>query len=155
MAKEAQGKGRPRTTLYVGPEAPAAGDGGEPEDVQGHSPRVGGYIRVSQERNLRNYGMDAQLAEIQRYATFRRWALGKVYRENGVSGYKRKRPALDRLLADAQAGKLDVVVFPSIDRAARSVSNMIEIDIPSNTSPSRPTFISISTASSSVRRSLL
>jgi DNA invertase Pin-like site-specific DNA recombinase len=32
------------------------------------------------------------------------------------------------LLADARAGKLDVVVFPSIDRAARSVTDMIDID---------------------------
>ncbi len=126
MAKEARGKGRPRTALYVGPEAPAAGGG--PQDAQAHGPRVGGYVRVSQERNLQRFGMDAQVAEVQRYATFRRREVGQGYRENGVSGYKRKRPALDRLLADASAGKLDVVVFPSIDRAARSVSDMIDID---------------------------
>ena len=128
MAKKAPREGRPHTAPCAGSDAPAAGDGTGPQDGQGHGPRVGGYIRVSQERNLRNYGMDAQLAEVQRYATFRRWEVGKVYRENGVSGYKRKRPALDRLLADARAGMLDVVVFPSIDRAARSVSDMIDID---------------------------
>ena len=128
MAKEAGEKGRSRTALCEGSDATEAGEGGASQDAQENGPRVGGYVRVSQERNLRNFGMDAQLAEIQRYATFRRWEVGKVYRENGVSGYKRKRPALDRLLADARAGKLDVVVFPSIDRAARSVSDMIDID---------------------------
>jgi DNA invertase Pin-like site-specific DNA recombinase len=35
---------------------------------------------------------------------------------------------MDRLLADAKAGRLDVVVFPSIDRAGRSVCDVIEID---------------------------
>jgi len=91
--------------------------------------RAAGYVRISQERNLRNrYGMDAQIADVQRYVGYRGWKLSRVYRENGVSGYVRERPALDRLLADAKAGRFDVAVFPSIDRAARSVTNMIEID---------------------------
>jgi site-specific DNA recombinase len=72
--------------------------------------------------------MDAQVAAVERYVEHRGWGRAKIYRENGVSGYKRERPALARLLADARAGKLDVVVFPSIDRAARSVTDMIDID---------------------------
>ena len=79
MGKEAAGEGRPRTALYVGPDAPPAGDGSGPQDAQRHGPRVGGYIRVSQERNLRNFGMDAQLAEVERYARFRRWEVGEVF----------------------------------------------------------------------------
>lgn len=106
------------------------------------SVRVGAYVRVSQERNFRNgYGLDAQIADVKRYTDYRRWPLTKIYQEKGLSGYlpasslkssenrgKGTRPALDRLLSDARAGKFDVVVFPSIDRAARSVWNMIEID---------------------------
>jgi len=38
------------------------------------------------------------------------------------------RPELERFLADAKAGKWDVAVFPSIDRAGRSVRDVIEID---------------------------
>ena len=106
------------------------------------SVRAGGYVRVSQERNFRNgYGLDAQVTDVKRYVEYRRWQLIELYREEGLSGYlpalslkssengnKGNRPALDRLLTDARAGKFDVVVFPSIDRAARSVWNMIEID---------------------------
>jgi len=106
------------------------------------SVRAGGYVRVSQERNVHNgYGLDAQVIDIKRYVEYRRWQLIEIYREEGLSGFlpasslktsenggKGNRPALDRLLNDARAGKLDVVVFPSIDRAARSVWNMIEID---------------------------
>jgi site-specific DNA recombinase len=54
--------------------------------------------------------------------------LVELYREEGVSGYKKERPARDRLLADAQAGRFDVAVFPSIDRAGRSVRDVIQID---------------------------
>ncbi len=93
------------------------------------SPRAAAYIRVSQERNARNgYGLDAQHADIRRYAEYK--GLGEIglYREAGASGYERERPELDRLLADAKAGKFAVVIFPSIDRTARSVKDVIEID---------------------------
>ncbi len=91
--------------------------------------RAAGYVRVSQERNARNgYGLGAQEAEVRRYAEYKEFESVSFYREAGVSGYERERPELERLLADAKAGKLDVVVFPSIDRAGRSVKDIIEID---------------------------
>ncbi len=93
------------------------------------SPRAAAYIRVSQERNARNgYGLDAQQADIRRYAEYKGLGDIGIYREAGASGYERERPELDRLLADAKAGKFDVVIFPSIDRTARSVKDVIEID---------------------------
>ena len=91
--------------------------------------RAAGYVRVSQERTARNgYGLGAQETDIQRYIEYKRLSRVGIYREAGASGYERERPELDRLLADAKAGKLDVVIFPSIDRAGRSVKDIIEID---------------------------
>jgi len=91
--------------------------------------RAAGYVRVSQERNARNgYGLGAQEAEVRRYAEYKGLTRVGFYREAGASGYERERPELERLLVDAKAGKLDVVVFPSIDRAGRSVKDVIEID---------------------------
>jgi site-specific DNA recombinase len=91
--------------------------------------RAAGYVRVSQERNARNgYGLDAQESDITRHVEYKRLALVALYREAGASGYERERPELERLLADAKAGRFDVVVFPSIDRAGRSVKDVIEID---------------------------
>ncbi len=96
---------------------------------EGDFVRAAGYIRVSQERAARNgYGLGAQEDEIKRFAEYKGWCLVEVYRENGVSGYKRERPEMDRLLADARAGRFDKAVFPSIDRAGRSVRDVIEID---------------------------
>ena len=91
--------------------------------------QAAGYIRVSQERAARNgYGLDVQDKDIRRHAEYKGWQLVEVYREEGVSGYKRERPVLDRMLADAKAGRFAVVIFPSIDRAGRSVKDVIEID---------------------------
>ena len=97
--------------------------------VESKEVKAAGYVRVSQERAAKNgYGLGAQEEDIRRHAEYRRWRLLDVYRENGVSGYKRNRPALERLLADAESGKFDVVIFPSIDRVGRSVKDVIEIE---------------------------
>jgi len=91
--------------------------------------RAAGYIRVSQERAARNgYGLGAQEADVRRFVEYKTWELVELYREEGVSGYKKDRPELDRLLADAKMGKFDVVVFPSIDRVGRSVRDVLDID---------------------------
>jgi site-specific DNA recombinase len=91
--------------------------------------RAAGYLRVSQERNARDgYGLDAQEADVCRFAEYRRLALVEVYREEGVSGYERARPELERLIADAKVGRWSVAIFPSIDRAGRSVKDVIEVD---------------------------
>ncbi len=52
----------------------------------------------------------------------------RLYREEGVSGYLKDRPALEELIEDARAGAFEIVIFPSIDRAGRSVRDVIEID---------------------------
>jgi len=91
--------------------------------------RAAGYVRVSQERNARNgYGLDSQEADVNKHVDYKDWLLTEIYREEGASGYDRRRPVLDRLIADARAGKFDVVIFPSIDRAGRSVKDVIELD---------------------------
>lgn len=91
--------------------------------------RAGGYVRVSQERAARNgYSLGAQEEEVRRFIEYKGWTLVELYREEGVSGYTKDRPAMDRLLADAKADRFDVVVFPSIDRAGRSVRDVIAID---------------------------
>jgi len=90
--------------------------------------RAAGYVRVSQERNVGRHGLDAQEVDVCRHAEYMRWKLVETYREEGVSGYKRERPALGRMIADAEAGRFDVAVFPSLDRIARSVRDSIEIE---------------------------
>lgn len=48
------------------------------------------------------------------------------FTDEGVSGVKTSRPALDRMLADAQAGRFDVVVW-KLDRLGRSLQHVLGV----------------------------
>ena len=47
------------------------------------------------------------------------------YVDEGVSGSKDRRPALDRLMADARAGRLDLVAVWRFDRFARNTAHLL------------------------------
>lgn len=82
--------------------------------------RVALYVRVSTgEQNL-----DLQLTELTEYAAFRKWTVIETYADK-MSGAKDRRPALDRLMADAKRGKFDVVAVWRFDRFARSTSHLL------------------------------
>jgi DNA invertase Pin-like site-specific DNA recombinase len=61
---------------------------------------------------------------MQEFCKRRGWTLIE-YVDVGISGTKEKRPALDRLMADAHKRKFDVVVAWKFDRFARSVSHLL------------------------------
>jgi DNA invertase Pin-like site-specific DNA recombinase len=82
--------------------------------------KVAIYVRVSTaEQNA-----DLQQTELNEYASFRKWQIAGVYSDI-ISGAKDKRPALDRLMADAKRGKFDVVAVWRFDRFARSTSHLL------------------------------
>jgi DNA invertase Pin-like site-specific DNA recombinase len=80
------------------------------------------YMRVS----TKGHGQttDTQALALKEYAE-RRGFHAVEYRDEGVSGAKDRRPALDRLMADARARKFDVVIVLRFDRLARSVSHLL------------------------------
>jgi len=80
------------------------------------------YARVSTANN----GQDprVQTRELGEFCERRGWILIE-YVDVGVSGSKERRPALDRLMADAHKRKFDVVVVWKFDRFARSVSHLL------------------------------
>ena len=80
------------------------------------------YMRVS----TRNHGQttDTQAVALQEYAERRGFHVVE-YRDEGVSGAKDRRPALDRLMKGAKARKFDVIVVARFDRFARSVSHLL------------------------------
>jgi DNA invertase Pin-like site-specific DNA recombinase len=67
-----------------------------------------------------------QLRELHQYATIRGWTISGEYVDTGWSGAKASRPALDRLMDDAHARKLDCILVYKVDRFGRSVSNLSE-----------------------------
>lgn len=80
------------------------------------------YARVST-RNGQN--PDMQLGELRDYCQRRGWEIAGEYVDNGVSGAKEQRPALDRLLAECRRRRVDAVVVYRYDRFARSLRQLV------------------------------
>ena len=55
------------------------------------------------------------------------WVMAGEYLDEGVSGAQDYRPGLDRLLADAQASRLDLVVVWRLDRLGRSLQHLLKL----------------------------
>lgn len=78
------------------------------------------YTRISTgEQNA-----DLQSRELPEFCDRRGWQVGDVY-SDVMTGAKDKRPALDRLMADARRGKFQVVAVWRFDRFARSTSHLL------------------------------
>jgi DNA invertase Pin-like site-specific DNA recombinase len=66
-----------------------------------------------------------QLRELREYAERRGWTVIEEYIDHGVSGAKASRPALNRLMADAQRRKIDSVLVWKLDRFGRSLRHLV------------------------------
>src|SRR5438552_14430437 len=84
--------------------------------------RVALYARVS---TLNNQDPEMQLAELREYAGRRGWQITEEYTDQGVSGCKESRPALNRLMSDACRRRFDAVLVWKIDRFGRSLKHLI------------------------------
>ena len=81
------------------------------------------YARVS----TRQHGQDpeTQLVALREFAKQRNLTIVKEYVDHGWSPAKERRPALDRLMADARLKQFDAVLVWRFDRFARSVKQLI------------------------------
>ena len=91
--------------------------------------RVAAYVRVStQEQKLHGLSLDAQKMKLTEYAEKNHMRIVEWYVDEGVSGRKliRKRPALQRMIQDAEKGEFDRIIFIKLDRFFRSVAEYHE-----------------------------
>ena len=91
--------------------------------------RVACYVRVShQEQKLHGISLDAQRDKLTEYAEKHGFKIVDWYEDEGISGRKliKHRPALQRMLKDAHAGKFDRIIFIKLDRFFRSVAEYHE-----------------------------
>lgn len=92
--------------------------------------RVGCYERVStEEQALKGFSIDAQIDNLEDYCKTNKMKIVDHYTDEGISGAKPplKRPALQRLLDDVAAGKIDMVLFTKLDRWFRSVPEYFKV----------------------------
>src|SRR5438552_15539827 len=81
------------------------------------------YMRVS----TKGHGQttETQAVALRDYSAHRGFEIIEEYRDEGISGSKDSRPALDKLMKDARARRFDVVIVARFDRFARSVSHLL------------------------------
>src|SRR5688500_12967749 len=85
--------------------------------------RAGLYERVSSEEQVEGYSLDAQDRAGRLYCEAHGWEIIQVYRDEGRSARTddlAKRPAFQQMLADAEAGLIDVIVVHKLDRFSRN-----------------------------------
>lgn len=123
----ARGRTAPSTNGYK-PNAADTGFGNSPHSKAAFRKlRCAVYTRKSSEEGLdmEFNSLDAQRESCEAYVASQRaegWVLvPDRYDDGGFSGGTLERPALKRLMADIQAGKVDVVVVYKIDRLSRSL----------------------------------
>jgi DNA invertase Pin-like site-specific DNA recombinase len=80
------------------------------------------YARVS----TFDQSTENQLVEVRRYVEARGWS-AREYVDEGVSGAKDRRPALDALVYDARRRRFDVVVCWRLDRLGRNLKHLITL----------------------------
>jgi site-specific DNA recombinase len=87
------------------------------------------YTRVSTDQGLEQdfNSLDAQYDACQAYIRSQPhagWTLVRVkYDDGGFSGGNTDRPALQRLLEDVRAGKVQVIIVYKVDRLTRSLAD--------------------------------
>jgi DNA invertase Pin-like site-specific DNA recombinase len=77
------------------------------------------YMRVS----TSDQKLDSQDKELRRYCQMRLWRNPVVYADK-MSGAATTRPALERLLQDMRAGKIERLVCYKLDRVGRSLTHL-------------------------------
>ena len=103
------------------------------KEAVGNTVRCAVYTRKSTEEGLDQEfnTLDAQREAAEAYIASQKnegWhCLPEHYDDGGFSGGNMDRPALDRLLADIKAGKVDCVIVYKVDRLSRSLLDFAKI----------------------------
>src|SRR5436190_15177524 len=84
--------------------------------------RIALYCRVS----TGDQTCDNQLRDLREYCRARGWTDVREFIDTGISGTKERRPALDGMMAEVKARRVDVVVVAAFDRSGRSVRHLVE-----------------------------
>lgn len=96
-------------------------------------PRCAIYTRKSTEEGLEQdfNSLDAQREACAAFIQSQKhegWtAVSTIYDDGGYSGGSLQRPALQRLLADIEAGRVDVIVVYKVDRLTRALSDFAKL----------------------------
>ena len=91
--------------------------------------KVAAYCRVSTEADAQLVSLETQKSHYEELISANpEWVFAGLYYDEGISGTsKEKRPALQRMIADCEAGKIDRVLVKSLSRFARNTTDCLEL----------------------------
>ena len=91
-------------------------------DRQNREIRVGAYCRVSTDSDEQELSYETQCEYYENYiGSHENWELVAIYSDEGITGTStNKRSDFMRMIDDARAGKLDMIITKSITRFARN-----------------------------------
>ncbi len=91
--------------------------------------RVGIYVRVSTDNVQQTTSYELQKKYYEDFVVRHpNWTLVEIYADEGISGTSlRHRDAFNKMIADAKAGLLDMIITKSVSRFSRNVTDCIGI----------------------------
>ena len=100
------------------------------EDMEGYEkrkPRVCAYCRVSTDMDTQALSYELQVQNYTEYINSNPdWVFAGIYADRGISGTSLKhRDDFKRMIADCEAGKIDLIVTKAVTRFARNVVDTI------------------------------
>src|SRR5580704_11490506 len=81
------------------------------------------YARVS--TNDQTSGLESQVRALKDYCRINSIAEFEIFSDEGISGTKASRPALDRMMKTVRDNEVECVVVYSFSRYARSTKHML------------------------------
>jgi len=89
--------------------------------------RVAAYARVSSGKDAMLQSLAAQVSYYSNLIQRRPdWEYAGVYADEALTGAKESRPEFQRLLADSEGGRIDIILTKSISRFARNTVTLLE-----------------------------
>jgi len=95
--------------------------------TQENQKRVGIWIRVSTEDQVRGESPEHHESRARAYAEIKNWTVAEVYRLDAVSGKTvKEQPETKRMLADIKSGHITGLIFSKLARLARNTKELLE-----------------------------
>lgn len=89
--------------------------------------RVAAYARVSSDKDAMLHSLSSQVSYFSKMIqSHDSWKYVGVYSDEGMSGTKSNRQGFSKMIADAKAGKIDVIVTKSLSRFARNTVDCLK-----------------------------
>lgn len=123
--KKKSSNARKEYTVQVIPATKGVTPAGEPDPIK----RVAAYCRVSTDQEAQSSSYELQVQHYTEYiGAHENWVLVGIYADEGITGTQLKhRDQFLKMIADCEAGKIDMIITKSISRFARNTVDCLTI----------------------------